>query len=71
MLTHFRLEEFNCTHTNANLMDEAFLHKLDELRENAVSRLRLPLGTAMPRTPVKSSKPPPVQAHIAKVSRQT
>ena len=33
MLTHFNVEEFNCTHSNANLMDEAFLHKLDELRE--------------------------------------
>jgi len=33
MLTYFRVEEFNCTHTNANSMDEAFLHKLDELRE--------------------------------------
>jgi uncharacterized protein YcbK (DUF882 family) len=32
MLTHFNVEEFNCTHSNANLMDEAFLHKLDELR---------------------------------------
>jgi len=33
MFKHFRLEEFNCTHTNSNSMDEAFLHKLDELRE--------------------------------------
>jgi uncharacterized protein YcbK (DUF882 family) len=33
MFKHFRVEEFNCTHTNANSMDEAFLHKLDELRE--------------------------------------
>jgi uncharacterized protein YcbK (DUF882 family) len=33
MFKHFRLEEFNCTHTNANEMDEAFLHRLDELRE--------------------------------------
>ena len=33
MFKHFIAEEFNCTHTSANLMDEAFLHKLDELRE--------------------------------------
>ena len=33
MLKNFRLEEFNCTHSNVNLMDEASLHKLDELRE--------------------------------------
>ena len=32
-MKHFRLEEFNCTHTNANMMDTAFLEKLDELRE--------------------------------------
>ena len=29
----FRLEEFNCTHTNRNEMDHDFLVKLDELRE--------------------------------------
>ena len=29
----FRLEEFNCTHTNLNSMDLAFIHRLDELRE--------------------------------------
>ena len=29
----FRLEEFNCTHTNLNSMDHEFLVKLDELRE--------------------------------------
>jgi uncharacterized protein YcbK (DUF882 family) len=30
---YFRLEEFNCTHTNKNEMDHDFLVKLDELRE--------------------------------------
>ncbi len=29
----FRLEEFNCAHTNLNSMDHEFLVKLDELRE--------------------------------------
>ena len=29
----FRLEEFDCTHTGKNEMDEAFLQKLDQLRE--------------------------------------
>ena len=32
-MKHFRLEEFNCTHTNKCAMDSAFLEKLDELRE--------------------------------------
>ena len=29
----FRLEEFNCTHTNLNKMDHDFIHRLDLLRE--------------------------------------
>jgi len=32
-MIHFRLEEFNCTHTNKCCMDSAFLEKLDSLRE--------------------------------------
>ncbi len=32
-MKYFRLEEFNCTHTNKNQMDHEFLVKLDELRE--------------------------------------
>ena len=32
-MKYFRLEEFNCTHTNKNEMDPEFLEKLDELRE--------------------------------------
>ena len=30
---YFKREEFNCTHTNKNEMDDAFLEKLDQLRE--------------------------------------
>ena len=37
MYKHFRLEEFNCTHTNRNEMDHEFLVKLDELREKVGS----------------------------------
>jgi uncharacterized protein YcbK (DUF882 family) len=32
-LKHFKLEEFNCKHCGKNLMDEEFLHKLDNLRD--------------------------------------
>jgi len=32
-MIHFRLEEFNCTHTNKCCMDSEFLEKLDSLRE--------------------------------------
>lgn len=71
MLTHFRLEEFNCTHTNANLMDEAFLHKLDELREKCGFPFKITSGYRDASHPSEVVKAAPVQAHIAKVSRQT
>ena len=32
-MKYFKLEEFNCTHTNKNEMDDEFLEKLDKLRE--------------------------------------
>jgi len=32
-LQHFKIEEFNCSHTNKNEMDVTFLSRLDELRE--------------------------------------
>lgn len=32
-MKYFRLEEFNCTHTNKNEMDPDFLERLDFLRE--------------------------------------
>ena len=35
----FRLEEFNCTHTNLNSMDLAFIHRLDELRVDSADRI--------------------------------
>ena len=31
-MKHFKVEEFDCTHTGKNEMDEAFLAKLDLLR---------------------------------------
>ena len=30
---YFKLEDFNCQETGDNLMDVAFIHRLDELRE--------------------------------------
>ena len=32
-MKYFKREEFNCTHTGNNEMDDTFLEKLDELRE--------------------------------------
>ncbi len=40
----FRLEEFDCTHTGKNEMDEAFLNKLDELREACGFPFRITSG---------------------------
>ena len=44
MLKNFRLEEFNCSHTNANCMDTAFLHKLDTLREKCAIPFKITSG---------------------------
>ncbi len=40
----FRLEEFNCTHTNKNEMDHEFLAKLDLLREKCGFPFRITSG---------------------------
>lgn len=32
-LNHFRLSEFNCSHTGKNNMNEMFLSRLDQLRD--------------------------------------
>ena len=41
---YFRKEEFNCTHTNKNEMDDAFLEKLDHLREECGFPFRITSG---------------------------
>jgi uncharacterized protein YcbK (DUF882 family) len=32
-MRHFKIEEFDCSETGENDMDDEFLHKLDDLRE--------------------------------------
>ena len=59
MLTHFRLEEFNCTHTNANCMDPAFLHKLDELREACGFPFKITSGYRSPSHSIEARKAKP------------
>ena len=33
MFKYFKIEDFNCQETGKNEMSEAFIHRLDELRE--------------------------------------
>lgn len=55
-MKYFRLEEFDCTHTNRNEMDEAFLEKLDELREKCGFPFKITSGYRDPSHPVESRK---------------
>jgi uncharacterized protein YcbK (DUF882 family) len=58
MYKHFRLEEFNCTHTGTggDKMDPAFVHKLDELRERCGFSFRITSGWRDLTNPVESKK---------------
>jgi len=55
----FRLEEFNCTHTNLNGMDPEFLVKLDELREKVGFPFRITSGYRDATHPAEARKAEP------------
>lgn len=55
----FRLEEFNCTHTNRNEMDHEFLLKLDELREKVGFPFRITSGYRDATHPAEARKAEP------------
>lgn len=55
----FRLEEFNCTHTNRNEMDHEFLVKLDELREKVGFPFRITSGYRDATHPAEARKAQP------------
>jgi len=57
MYKHFRLEEFNCTHTTANMMDEAFLTRLDMLRGQCGFAFRITSGYRDITHPSERNKP--------------
>ena len=59
MYKHFRLEEFNCTHTNRNEMDHEFLVKLDELREKVGFPFRITSGYRDATHPAEARKKEP------------
>jgi uncharacterized protein YcbK (DUF882 family) len=56
---YFRLEEFNCTHTNKNEMNPEFLEQLDFLREACGFPFRITSGYRDETHPneVKKEKP--------------
>ena len=56
---YFRLEEFNCTHTNNNEMDKAFLAKLDTLREECGFPFVITSGYRDPSHPSEARKEKP------------
>jgi len=55
----FRLEEFNCTHTNRNEMDHEFLVKLDLLREKVGFPFRITSGYRDATNPSEARKAEP------------
>jgi len=55
----FRLEEFNCTHTNRNEMDHEFLVNLDELREKVGFPFRITSGYRDATHPAEARKAEP------------
>lgn len=55
----FRLEEFNCTHTNLNKMDHEFLEKLDLLREKVGFPFRITSGYRDATHPAEARKAEP------------
>jgi len=59
MYKHFRLEEFNCTHTNRNEMDHEFVVKLDELREKVGFPFRITSGYRDATHPAEARKKEP------------
>ena len=55
-MKHFKIEEFNCTHTGKNEMDATFLEALDELRERCGFPFRITSGYRDITHPVEAKK---------------
>jgi len=56
---YFDIEEFNCSHTGANEMDETFLHDLDELRQRCGFPFKINSGYRDATHPAEASKETP------------
>jgi zinc D-Ala-D-Ala carboxypeptidase len=59
MYKYFDIEEFKCSHTGANEMDETFLHDLDELRERCGFPFKITSGYRDPSHPIEAAKNTP------------
>jgi uncharacterized protein YcbK (DUF882 family) len=55
-MKHFKLEEFNCTHTGKNEMDSVFLEAIDELRERCGFPFTITSGYRDITHPVEAKK---------------
>ncbi len=55
----FRLEEFDCTHTGKNEMNQEFLDKLDQLREECDFPFKITSGFRDPSHPNEARKQTP------------
>ncbi len=58
-MKYFKPEEFNCTVTNHNEMDSAFLEKVDELRELCAFPFVITSGYRDPTHPEEAKKDKP------------
>lgn len=58
-MKYFKREEFNCTHTNKNEMDETFLARLDELRGECGFPFTITSGYRDPSHPNEAKKEKP------------
>lgn len=58
-LRHFKLSEFDCSHTGENHMEEAFLKRLDQLRTFCGFGFNITSGYRDPSHPAEASKPRP------------
>jgi len=55
-LKNFTKEEFNCQHTGENRMEEEFLLKLDQLRDNCGFPFVITSGYRSPSHPIEAKK---------------
>ena len=55
-MKHFTLEEFDCQHTGENRMEQAFLDKLDALREHCGFPFVITSGYRSPDHPLEARK---------------
>ena len=58
-MKYFTREEFNCQHTGENRMEQDFLDKLDQLRDNCGFPFVITSGYRSPSHPIEAKKDVP------------